>query len=117
MRGPYVQTAGRRCARSRVFDEPIPGTVEWRAKRSLRDCELFIAIGTSGTVSPAANFVRSAEYAGAHTVLINLELMEPRHPAFQREILGRAEEIVPRLFGWSPGPRLVLNKAARAPRA
>jgi NAD-dependent deacetylase len=82
-----------------LFDEPIPGAAEWRAKRSLRDCDLFVAIGTSGTVSPAANFVRSAEYAGAHTVLVNLEPMEPRHSAFQREILGRAEEIMPRLFG------------------
>jgi NAD-dependent deacetylase len=82
-----------------LFGEPIPGAAEWHAKRSLRDCDLFVAIGTSGTVSPAANFVRSAEYAGAHTVLVNLEPMEPRHPAFQREILGRAEEIVPRLFG------------------
>jgi NAD-dependent deacetylase len=49
-------------------------------------------------VSPAANFVRSAEYVGAHAVLVNLEPMELRHSAFQREILGRAEEIVPRLF-------------------
>lgn len=81
------------------FGEAIPAEAEWHAKRSLRDCDLFVAIGTSGTVSPAASFVRSAEYAGAHTVLVNLEPMQPRHPAFQREILGRAEEIVPSLFG------------------
>ena len=56
-----------------------------------------MAIGTSGTVSPASNFVRSAEYAGARTILINLEAMDPRNPAFKEEILGPAEEIVPRL--------------------
>lgn len=81
-----------------LFEEAIPGGEEWRAKRSLRDCDLFLAIGTSGTVSPASSFVRSAEYAGARTVLINLEPMETRNPAFQEEILGPAETLLPLLL-------------------
>ena len=48
-----------------LFDEALPVDAEWQAKVALRDCDLFVAIGTSGTVSPAANFVRSARYAGA----------------------------------------------------
>jgi NAD-dependent deacetylase len=82
-----------------LFDEAIPGGVEWHAKRALRDCDFFLAAGTSGTVAPASNFVRAAEYAGARTVLANLEPMTPRHPAYGEEYLGRAEEILPVLLG------------------
>jgi NAD-dependent deacetylase len=78
-----------------LFDEPIPAKPEWDAKRALRDCDLFIAVGTSGTVSPASNFVRAAAYAGARTILVNLQPMQPRHPDFHEEILGRAEEVLP----------------------
>ncbi len=84
-----------------LFDEPFPVDAEWEAKKALRDCDLFVAVGTSGTVSPASNFVRSAEYAGARTIYINLEPMIPTNPAFQEVYLGRAEEILPRLFGRS----------------
>ncbi len=81
-----------------MFDEPLPVPAEWRAKKSLRTCDLFLAAGTSGTVSPASNFVRAAEYVGAHTVLVNLEAMEPRNPAFREERLGPAEELLPKLL-------------------
>lgn len=81
-----------------LFSEQIPVKQEWLAKQSLRDCDLFIAIGTSGTVWPAANFVRSANYVGARTIFINLEPMEPKNPYFQEEYLGRAEELLPLLF-------------------
>ena len=80
------------------FDEPLPGGAEWRAKRALRDCDFFMAVGTSGTVSPASNFVRSAEYARARTVLVNLEPMSPRNPAYDEEYLGKAEELLPHLL-------------------
>jgi NAD-dependent deacetylase len=81
-----------------LFNEQMPVKEEWLAKKALRDCDLFIAIGTSGTVSPVSNYVRSADYAGARTILINLEPMNPRNPYFNEEYLGRAEEIVPLLF-------------------
>jgi NAD-dependent deacetylase len=81
-----------------LFNEPLPAKEEWLAKKALRDCDLFIAIGTSGTVSPASNYVRSADYAGARTILINLEPMNPRNPYFAEEYLGRAEDLIPLLF-------------------
>lgn len=81
------------------FDEPIPVDAEWETKQALRDCDLFVAIGTSGTVSPASNYVRSAEYEGARTILVNLQPMSPRNPHFREEVLGKAEEVLPRLFG------------------
>jgi len=81
-----------------LFDEPIPVDPEWQTKHALRGCNLFLAIGTSGTVSPASNFVRSAAYEGARTILINLEPMRPANPAFSEEYIGPAEELVPRLL-------------------
>ncbi len=57
-----------------LFGEAIPLHAEHEVKGALRDCDLFVAIGTSGTVWPAAAFVRSAAYAGARTVLLNLEI-------------------------------------------
>lgn len=81
-----------------MFEEMIPAHAEWTVKKALRECDLFLAIGTSGTVSPASNFVRSAEFGRARTVLVNLEPMRPRHPAFDEEYLGRAEELLPVLL-------------------
>jgi NAD-dependent deacetylase len=81
-----------------LFDEAIPAVAEWHAKRALRECDLYVAIGTSGTVSPASNFVRAAEFARARTVIVNLTPMQPRHPGYDEEILGRAEDLVPELF-------------------
>jgi NAD-dependent deacetylase len=80
-----------------LFNEPIPGEAEWRAKRAFRDCDLFIAIGTSGTVSPASSFVQWAKYAEATTVLVNLEAPDGISP-FDKVFIGRAEELLPQLF-------------------
>jgi NAD-dependent deacetylase len=45
-----------------------------RTTQALHDCALFISIGTSGSVYPAAGFVHEVRMAGpAHTVDINLE--------------------------------------------
>ncbi|WP_052518092.1 SIR2 family NAD-dependent protein deacylase [Archangium violaceum] len=82
-----------------LFDEPLPVDAEWKAKHALRECDLFLAVGTSGTVSPASNFVRGAKYAGARTLLVNLTPMRPRHPDFDVELLGHAEHILPLLLG------------------
>jgi NAD-dependent deacetylase len=81
-----------------LFDEALPVDAERSSKKSLRDCDLFLAIGTSGTVSPASNFVRAAHYAGARTIYVNLEPMKPHNPAFGEVVLGRAEELLPVLF-------------------
>ncbi len=39
----------------------------------LRECDLFLSIGTSGTVYPAAGFAARAKAGGARTVELNLE--------------------------------------------
>ncbi len=77
-----------------LFGEQIPAFADWKSKRALRDCDLLLVIGSSGHVNPAANFVRSARYAGAHTVLLNLD---PAKQAlqFDQVIHERAEEWLP----------------------
>ena len=40
---------------------------------ALMGCDLFVSIGTSGAVYPAAGFVQTAKYRGARTLEINLE--------------------------------------------
>ena len=44
-----------------------------RIETALMGCDLFVSIGTSGAVYPAAGFVQTAKYRGARTVEINLE--------------------------------------------
>ncbi|MEI6486217.1 MAG: NAD-dependent deacylase [Sphingomonadales bacterium] len=69
---------------------------------ALSRCDLFVSIGTSGAVYPAAGFVAEARAAGARTLEINLEpsagtpmFHEARHgpagtlvPAWVAEMLG-----------------------------
>lgn len=62
---------------------------------ALDACDLFVSIGTSGNVYPAAGFVAEVRALGlAHTVEINLE---PSQGAslFAEQIYGRAAETVP----------------------
>jgi NAD-dependent deacetylase len=66
-----------------------------RIQAALSRCTLFVSIGTSGTVYPAAGFVREAvEQAGAEAVELNLERSFGTD-LFTRSHQGRATEIVP----------------------
>jgi NAD-dependent deacetylase len=80
------------------FGEMIPVEAEHTAKRALRDCDLFVAIGTSGTVAPASSFVRWAGLNGARCVLLNLEIFEGAHELYGEHEAGPADEVVPRWF-------------------
>lgn len=61
---------------------------------ALEKADLFISVGTSGTVYPAAGFVMGAREAGAHTVELNLEPSEGVSQ-FAEKIHGPATQIVP----------------------
>jgi len=65
-----------------------------RIQTALEDCDLFLSIGTSGNVYPAAGFVAEARAAGAHTVELNLEPSEGRR-LFAEAHHGPATRIVP----------------------
>jgi len=60
----------------------------------LDSADLFISIGTSGHVYPAAGFVAEARRAGARTVELNLEPSEGAS-LFDEVLHGKAGQIVP----------------------
>jgi NAD-dependent deacetylase len=113
-RPPYADTVGHvaapRCDRCGggirpdvvLFEEALGVDEERKAKRALADCDLFLAIGTSGCVWPASSFVRSAHYAGARTCFVNLEPMAVSNPYFGASYLGPADDVVPALLGVTP---------------
>ena len=61
---------------------------------ALERCRLFVSVGTSGNVYPAAGFVRTARAAGARCVELNLEDSAASH-VFHESIRGPATKIVP----------------------
>jgi len=65
-----------------------------RIYAALNTCDLFVSIGTSGAVYPAAGFVQEARDAGAATLELNLEPSEGSH-FFAESRHGRASELVP----------------------
>ena len=65
-----------------------------RIQQELLRADLFVAIGTSGTVYPAAGFVDAARRLGVRTLEINLEPSEAAR-VFDEGIYGPATETVP----------------------
>ncbi|WP_308516229.1 NAD-dependent deacylase [Sphingomonas flavescens] len=66
-----------------------------RIDDALRACDLFVSIGTSGAVYPAAGFVQTARYCGARTLEINLEPSLGSH-LFDEGRIGPASVEVPK---------------------
>lgn len=65
-----------------------------RIGNALAACDLFVAIGTSGSVYPAAGFVAEARAAGARTLELNLEPSDTAR-LFHDRRLGPATDVVP----------------------
>jgi NAD-dependent deacetylase len=65
-----------------------------RIEEALRECDLFVSIGTSGAVYPAAGFVQTARYCGARTLEMNLE-PSLGSTMFDESRTGPAGELVP----------------------
>ena len=76
-----------------VWFGEMPHEME-RIDEALQRCDLFVSIGTSGAVYPAAGFVQTARYCGAHCIEINLE---PSQGSifFHESRIGKAGELVP----------------------
>jgi len=69
-----------------------------RIDRALMDADLFVSIGTSGAVYPAAGFVQTARYCGAQTLEMNLDpSLGSFH--FHESRIGKAGELVPEWVG------------------
>ncbi len=76
-----------------VFFGEIPYRME-AIQAALTDCDLFVSIGTSGAVYPAAGFVQLANAVGARTLELNLDPSEGSD-WFDESRLGSAGVLVP----------------------
>jgi NAD-dependent deacetylase len=76
-----------------VWFGEMPRAME-RIHEALLAGDLFLSIGTSGSVYPAASFVELARRSGAHSVELNLEPSEGAY-LFAKGLYGPATEIVP----------------------
>jgi NAD-dependent deacetylase len=79
-----------------VWFGEIPLQME-EIEAALARCDLFVAIGTSGQVYPAAGFVQMATAYGAHTVELNLEPSQGRN-LFNEHHYGPASQTVGQFF-------------------
>ncbi|WP_438865438.1 Sir2 family NAD+-dependent deacetylase [Neptunicella sp.] len=68
-------------------------------EQALSQADLFVSIGTSGNVYPAAGFAQQAGIYGADTLELNLE-PSVNQRVFNHSIQGRASELVPVLFNY-----------------
>lgn len=79
-----------------VFFGEIPFEMP-RIEREISQATMMVVVGTSGSVYPAANFVRWAREGGARTVYVG-----PERPlnasAFTYIVEGKAGEVLPGLF-------------------
>ncbi len=62
--------------------------------KSVEECDIFIVIGSSGHVYPAAGLVNFANSSGARSILVNYELPINGHD-FDEVHIGRAGELLP----------------------
>jgi NAD-dependent deacetylase len=76
-----------------VWFGEVPYEME-RIDEALRRCDLFVSIGTSGAVYPAAGFVQTARHCGAATLEMNLEPSMGSF-LFDESRTGKASELVP----------------------
>ena len=78
------------------FGESLPDGVLREAEDAATDSQVFLVIGTSAVVYPAAGLVPLAKAAGSRVVEINLE-ETPFSARVDCALTGRAGDILPRL--------------------
>jgi NAD-dependent deacetylase len=89
---PSCEAAGKLRPDIVWFGE-MPHEME-RIDRALMNADLFVSVGTSGNVYPAAGFVQTARYCGARTLEVNLEPSLGSY-LFDESRIGKAGELVP----------------------
>lgn len=80
------------------FGEALPAAGLEAASEAARSCDLFLSVGTSGLVYPAASLPYEALENGAIVVEVNPD-RTPLSPNARFSMRGRAGEVLPRLVG------------------
>lgn len=80
-----------------LFEENLDPDVVDAAVAAASDCDVFLTVGTSLAVYPAAGLLPLAMRAGARSVIVNAEETEYDHYAFA-VIRERIESVLPRLL-------------------
>jgi len=75
------------------FGDMLNPQIVQQASDAIQKCDLFISIGTSGVVWPAAGFPQEAKSNGAYCVEINTERTELSY-LFDEVIIGKASEVL-----------------------
>jgi NAD-dependent deacetylase len=78
------------------FGESLPPQALERAVQAAEECDLFLSIGTSAVVYPAAGLAHQARRRGARVGEINAE-WTPLSPFADWSLHGRCGELLPRL--------------------
>jgi NAD-dependent deacetylase len=86
------------------FGEALPSDALQQAFQAAESCDVFLVVGTSAVVQPAASLPMVARSQGAFVVEVNLE-PTPLTPIAHESHHGRAGEILPRLLATAPDPR------------
>jgi NAD-dependent deacetylase len=76
------------------FGEALPMDVYHAAVQAAAECDLFLTVGTSAVVYPAAGIIDWAISAGARTIEVNLE-STPLTRMVTVALHGKAGEILP----------------------
>ena len=79
------------------FGEALPEGMMQEAEHAASTAEVFLVVGTSAVVYPAAGLVPYARHAGARVIEINLE-ETPFSAAVDLSLRGKAGEILPQLI-------------------
>ena len=79
------------------FGEMLPPEALDRAHEAISGCDVFISIGTSGVVQPAAGFAEAAGSRGAHVFEINLE-PTPLSPRADASVHAPSGVALPRIM-------------------
>jgi len=79
------------------FGETLPEEALQRSFEAMAECDLFISIGTSGTVEPAASFILAAKENGARTIEINRD-PTPNTGIVDLALHGASGEILPQIL-------------------
>jgi NAD-dependent deacetylase len=79
------------------FGEPLPVGMMKEAEHAAGSAEVFLVIGTSAVVHPAAGLIPYARQAGAKVIEINTEETAASH-AVDCALRGAAGEILPQLI-------------------